>query len=140
MMPDTHDPCQRELNGRDAWTSGYIGDGTRVRNPWSDVTSSHEHRAVYDPNEGKKAKAIAAERRAARVAPEQYVPRERLIGRALCLLADGPQDASLWRDALGEVDDDRVAELAPWVVVVPAEEQPSGWSVWLLEALRARAA
>ena len=135
-MTDTHDPCQRELNGRDACQPEHRA----VLGSISDVTKTTDYRGIYDPNEGKKAKAIAAERRAARVAPEQYVPRERLIGRALCLLADGPQDASAWRDALGEVDDERVAELAPWVVVVPAEEQPSGWSVWLLEALRARAA
>lgn len=99
--------------------TGYIGDRTRVRNPWSDVIGSHEHRAVYDPNEGKTAKELAAQRRARaeaiKTAPEYFVPTERLVGRALVLLDAGPLPGADFLDQLGPVDPDQLEVLRPFV-------------------------
>ena len=88
----------------------------------------------HDPLRGKIAHEIAAELRARRLAPEQYVTRERLVGRALCILAEGPLDALEFRDRLAlEGDDDRLVELGRHVVVVRDASMPSGFAAWDLE-------
>lgn len=100
-------------------TSPWTGRPRRPEGTYSDVVGVDEHRAHYDPNDGKTAKQLAAERRtreaAIKAAPEYFVPRERLVGRALVILDAGPLTGSDFVARLGPVDLDQLEALQPFV-------------------------